>query len=226
MTVVQLPVSATQAVVGGILGIGIVQHQVNLGGLTKIMACWVGTPTGAALISALSYFALSALFRLFRLNFLTYDKVMRIMLLVAGAYGAYALGANNVAIVTGVFYKAAIVSPLQALLIGGLSIGLGAMTYSKNVMLTIGRKIVPMDAFTAFVAVFAAALTVNIYAWVGVPVPYSQAIVGAVVGIGLLKKMHTVSTKTLTKIAVGWAVTPVMSAVLSVSLMLLSRNWS
>ena len=185
----------------------------------------IGAATGAALIAASLYPLLSDFFRRLRLHFLDYDRILRALLLVVGAYGAYALGANNVANVTGVFYKAAIISPLQALLIGGLSIGLGAITYSKNVMLTVGRKIIPMDAFTAFVTVFASAITVHIYSWIGVPVSSSQAIVGAVVGVGFLKGMRMVSAGTVTKIVIGWAVTPVMSAVISVLLVFLSKSW-
>ena len=225
MTILRIPVSASQAVVGGIIGIGITQGEMNLAGLTKVVICWVGAPIGAALIAASLYPLLSDFFRRLRLHFLDYDRILRALLLVVGAYGAYALGANNVANVTGVFYKAAIISPLQALLIGGLSIGLGAITYSKNVMLTVGRKIIPMDAFTAFVTVFASAITVHIYSWIGVPVSSSQAIVGAVVGVGFLKGLRMVSAGTVTKIVIGWVVTPVMSAVISVLLVFLSKSW-
>ncbi|NOZ64216.1 MAG: inorganic phosphate transporter [Caldiserica bacterium] len=215
MTIVQLPVSTSQAVVGGIVGIGLLQGKLELQSLTKVVLCWIGTPTGAALIAVILYFTLSKLFSKFHLHFLTYDRLMRTLLILAGAYGAYALGANNVANVTGVFFQAKTITAFQALLIGGLSIGLGAITYSKKVMITVGRRIIPLDAFSAFVAVLAEAITVHIYSIVGVPVSTSQAVVGAVVGIGLLKGMRMISKMTVIKITIGWFLTPALGGGLS-----------
>jgi len=215
MTFAQLPVSTSQAVVGGILGIGILQGKIEFHSLTKVVLCWLGTPTGAALIAFLLYFTLSKFLRQFHLHFLTYDKLMRRLLIIAGAYGAYALGANNVANVTGVFFQAKTITAFQALFIGGLSIGLGAITYSRKVMITVGRRIIPLDAFSAFIAVLAEAITVHIYAMVGVPVSTSQAIVGAVVGIGIFKGIRVISKNTIIKIIIGWFLTPALGATLS-----------
>jgi len=215
MTIVQLPVSTSQAVVGGIIGIGMLQGKLELHGLTKVVLCWIGTPIGAALIAIILYSTLAKLFRQLHLHFLTYDRLMRILLIIAGAYGAYALGANNVANVTGVFFQANTITAFQALLIGGISIGLGAITYSKKVMITVGRRIIPLDAFSAFVAVLAEAITVHIYSIVGVPVSTSQAVVGAVVGIGMLKGMRMISKITVIKITIGWFLTPALGAGLS-----------
>jgi len=224
MTIVSIPVSASQAVVGAILGIGILQKQVEFSSLTKVVICWIGTPVGACIISFVLYFFLAKIFRRLHLHFVTYDRVMRTLLILAGIYGAYALGANNVANVTGVFYQAGMLTtPFQALFIGGASIGFGAITYSKNVMMTVGRKIIPMDAFSAFIAVFSGAITVHIYSIVGVPVSTSQAVVGAVVGIGLLKGMRMVSRKTILKIILGWFLTPVLAAIFCIGITVLMR---
>lgn len=218
LTLLALPVSASQAIVGGILGVGLARGTFSLAGLDKVVLCWVGTPLGAMLGAMILYPILAALVRVLNPHFLTYDALMRALLVLAGVYGAYALGANNVANVTGVFLQAgafdgAPLSPrFLALFLGGASIGLGALTFSRNVMLTVGAKIVPLDAFSAFVVVLSQALTVHAYAIVGVPVSTSQAVVGAVVGIGLLKGMRTISGRTITLILAGWLVTPVLGA--------------
>lgn len=47
MTVLGLPVSTSQAVVGALIGIGILNQQFNITGLGKIVGCWFGTPVGA-----------------------------------------------------------------------------------------------------------------------------------------------------------------------------------
>ena len=223
MTIAKIPVSTSQAVVGGIIGIGILQRKVDFHSLTKVVICWIGTPIGAALISFILYFLLAKLFRKFHFHFITYDKLIRTLLVLSGIYGAYALGANNVANVTGVFYKAGMLNSFQTLLVGGLSIGFGAITYSKNVMITVGRKIIPLDAFSAFVSVLSSAITVHIYSLIGVPVSTSQAIVGAVVGIGILKGMRMISRKTVSKIVIGWFLTPFLGTLFSVGFLSLIK---
>ncbi len=210
MSFLKLPVSSSQAVVGAIMGIGVINRQMEAMGLMKIFICWITTPVGSALTAVILYIVLSRILHKQALHFLTYDRLMRNLLILAGIYGAYSLGANNVANVTGVFYQAGVMDVNQALLIGGISIALGALTCRKGVIFTVGRRIIPVDAFSALIAVLAHSVVLHIYARIGVPVSSSQAIVGAVIGIGLLKGVKTVNKKTVLKILSGWFFTPVM----------------
>ena len=111
--------------------------------------------------------------------------------------------------------------PLRASLIGGLSIALGVLTYSKKVMMTVGKGIVPLDPFSAFVVVLAEAITLHIFTQIGVPVSSSQAVVGAVVGVGLVGDLRTVRVKVLLKISAGWLMTPISAGLISVGLLYL-----
>ncbi|MBU1078705.1 MAG: inorganic phosphate transporter family protein [Spirochaetes bacterium] len=218
MTAFKLPVSTSQAVVGAIIGIGISNSQFNFQGLTKVVLCWVGTPFGAILIAILLYFLLSNILNRLNLSLVSLDFILRTGLVLGGAYGAYALGANNVANVTGVFANTIGLSPHLLAIIGAVSISIGVITYSKNVMYTIGKKLVPLDAFSALVAILAEAVTVHIYAKIGVPVSTSQAIIGAVIGIGIIKGMRTINIKTLFSIMIGWVSTPLISGIISFAL--------
>jgi PiT family inorganic phosphate transporter len=136
-------------------------------------------------------------------------------IIVAGCYGAYTLGANNVANVTGIYVGSGVLAAEAAALIGGLSIALGALTYSRKVMETVGKGIVPLDPFSALVAVLAEALSLHLFTQIGVPVSSSQAIVGAVVGVGLVGDVQTVSVKMLARIGIGWIMTPVAGGALA-----------
>jgi len=221
MTLLKLPVSTSQAVVGAILAVGlsIPGNEVKWSILSKIVICWVGTPTGAALIAAVLYPTLGWLFDRIPMNIVSRSIVLKAALLISGSYGAYALGANNVANVTGVFYGVAGLpgwAPPELLLalVGGTSIALGTLTLSRNVMLTVGRRLVQLGAFSAWIAVLAQAITVHVYAYVGVPVSSSQAIVGAVLGIGIAKSARTIHPGTLVRIVLGWVLTPLIAGVL------------
>ena len=208
MTLLKLPISTSQAVVGAILGVSVAtKSSVEWGGLVKIVVCWIATPIGGFIFSVLFYHLFINLFKLLRTDVVQSDGLLRAGLILAGCYGAYALGANNVANVTGVF-AGNLLTVQQAVWIGGLSIAVGVMTFSKNVMLTVGKGIVQLDAFSAFVTVIAHAVTVHIFAIIGVPVSTSQAIVGAVIGIGLIKNIEAINISGVLRIFSGWIFTP------------------
>ena len=218
MTYLNLPVSTSQAMVGAIIGIGIVIGHVDLSKLPKVFACWVGTPVGCVIATLILYPLLSKLLAKLKLNIFQQDSVLRIGLIVVGCYGAYSLGANNVANVTGIYIETGLLNIPQALIIGSLSICLGAITYSKRVMQTVGEKLVKLDPFSAFVAVLSMSIILNIYAIVGVPVSSSQAIVGGVLGIGFVKGVKTINLKTLTNIVIGWITTPLIAMMVSMAM--------
>jgi inorganic phosphate transporter, PiT family len=218
MTFLGLPVSTSQSVVGSILGIGILNNQLNMAGLGKVVACWVGTPIGAAIISVLLYYWLGRLYNRAELTLFQSDVLIRILMIIAGSYGAYVLGANNVANVTAVFVGAGLISIFYAALIGGLSIAMGILTYSKPVMETVGKKLVRLDPFSALIVVLSLALTVHFYTLVGVPVSTSQAVIGGVLGIGLVKGVNTVSRLTLRNILLAWLLTPVVACFFSITI--------
>jgi PiT family inorganic phosphate transporter len=218
MTLLRIPSSTSQAVVGSIIGVGFFSAGLQLGGLTKVVLCWVGTPVGGLVVAMLLYRLLGWLLNAINLSIYGHDRAMRLGLIIAGSYGAYALGANNVANVTGVYVSAGLLNTGQAVLVGSAAIAFGVITYSKPVMSTVGRKIVRLDAFSALVVVLAEAITVHAYAWVGVPVSTSQAVVGAVIGVGLVKQASSVKASVVGRIMLGWLVTPVIAALVSVLL--------
>ena len=73
----------------------------------------------------------------------------------------------------------------------------------------------PLDAFTAFVAVTSMSVTVHIFAVVGVPVSTSQGIIGAILGIGLVQGCPSIRFNKFGKIAFGWLLTPIIALILS-----------
>ena len=214
MTRMKLPVSATQAVMGAIVGMGffIDPGKIEWFGVWRMVLCWLGTPTFSAILAFFFYPIFAWLLVRLRLNIIARSTFLKMALVVTGCYGAYALGANNVGNVTGVYYQAGILDNVVILtLIGGASISLGVITYSRNVMFTVGSRLVQLDAFSALVAVWAMAVTVHIYAKIGVPVSASQAIVGAVLGIGLYKGVKTINRRMVFNILFAWLNTPLIA---------------
>jgi PiT family inorganic phosphate transporter len=85
-------------------------------------------------------------------------------------------------------------------------------------METVGRKLVRLDPFSALVVVLAEAVTVHFYTFIGVPVSTSQAVIGAVLGVGVVKGINTVSRRTLVNILIGWFLTPAISCFIAIAL--------
>ena len=219
MTRIGIPVSTSQAVIGAILGIGLYLNKPQWGGLGKVVICWVATPIGACGIAMILYFLLGFALNRSRISMLTRDNLIWGALVVVGIYGSYALGANNVANVTGVYYVTGqFDSPRTLALIGGIFMALGVVTYSREVMMTVGARLVQLDAYAALVATSAEAMTVHVFAWLGVPVSTSQAIVGALVGVGLMRGAQLIRGQMLSNIAIAWVLSPVSAAVVSAGL--------
>jgi len=223
MTLVGLPVSTSQAVVGTILAIGVLNRHLDYGGLSKVVACWFGTPLGGMVAAVGLYKLLAYLYNRLPLDLFQSDILLRGALILAGSYAAYALGANNVANVTAVFVGAGRLDFFSAALLGGISIGLGILTFSRRVMETVGRRLVRLDPFSALIVVLAEGLTVHFYTLVGVPVSTSQAVVGAVLGVGLVKGIKTVSLKTLTQIVLAWFLTPAIACAMALAIYFISN---
>ncbi len=221
MTYFGLPVSTSQAIVGGIVGIGLLTGKVNWMVLVKIVICWIATPIGALIIGFILYKILAPLFSKIK-SITLQNRILIITAWIAGAYGAYSLGANNVANVTGAFVGV-LLSVNSAALIGGLAIAFGILTYSKKVMLTVGKRIIELDYFSSLISILAEALTVWIFAIIGVPVSTSQAVVGGVLGAGLARGTNLANKRMLIRIFLGWVQTPVISGVVSIVLYLIFK---
>jgi len=242
MTRSGLPVSTSQAIVGAIIGWNLFSNAVtDTQALSKILLTWVACPLLAGFI-AVPLFKLTELcLNKARLHLLRLDAYTRVALIGAGAFGAYSLGANNIANVMGVFVPVSpftdfsltdqitLTSVQQLFLLGSIAIAVGVFTYSKRVMLTVGNELMPMSPIAAWVVVVSHSIVLFLFASQGlehtlaeaglptiplVPVSSSQAVIGAVIGIGLLKGGRNVRWGVLVQIGTGWVITPFLSAAL------------
>lgn len=223
VTYLAIPASASQAIIGAIIGAGILSGTADFSKLYKIVVCWIVTPVSGIVFGYLSYRVISHILNKTAVGIIRRNMLYFTGIITAGCYGAYSLGANNVANVTGVYVGSGILSAGNASLIGGLSIALGVLTYSRKVMMTVGRGIVPLDPFSALVVVLAEALTLHLFTQIGVPVSSSQAVVGAVVGVGMVGNLRTVSPVMIAKIAGGWVLTPLLSGLVACLFILFYR---
>jgi|TARA_B110000263_G_scaffold143652_1_gene124635 PiT family inorganic phosphate transporter len=252
MTRFGLPVSTTQAIVGAIVGWNIYTgSSTNTKILITILSTWILCPIIAGLIAMFFYVLAKKFIHSSKLHILRLDAYTRAALILAGAFGAYSLGANNIANVMGVFVP---ISPFtdinvmnififsskeQLFLLGGIAIAIGVFTYSRRVMFTVGNDLSKMSPVAAFIVVISHSIVLFLFASQGisnflqsinlpsiplVPVSSSQAVVGAVIGIGLLKGGKEVRWSVAGKISLGWVTLPVIAALMSFMILFILQN--
>jgi PiT family inorganic phosphate transporter len=97
--------------------------------------------------------------------------------------------------------------PLWILILGGGGIVFGLAIWGKNVIATIGENIIPLQPSSGFCAEIATATTILLASRLGIPVSTSHALVGGVVGIGLIQNWRNVRFQTVRSIALAWVIT-------------------
>ncbi len=238
-----LAVSTSQAIVGAIVGWNLFSGTpTDTGTLYRIMSTWVFAPFLGGLLAVALYLPARRFLNRTRIHLLRLDSYTRAALLAAGAFGAYSLGMNNIANVMGVFLHDSPFRDLylgagltftgiqQLFLLGGAAMALGVLTYSRKVMMTVGSGIYALSPVTAFIVVLASSLVLFVFGSQGlqslllslglpalplVPVSQSQAVVGAVTGIGLARGGGNINFRLLGKIGLGWVATPAAAALLA-----------
>src|SRR5512137_2004575 len=128
LTILAIPASCSQAIIGAVIGAGILSSTADFSKLYKIVACWVFTPICALFTAYLLHRILGFVVNKTITSLTKRSLLYSAGIIVVGCYGAYTLGANNVANVTGIYVGSGVLSADLAALIGGLSIALGVLT--------------------------------------------------------------------------------------------------
>lgn len=243
MTRMKLPVSTSQAVIGGIIGWNIFTGSpTDLTSLSKIVSSWVLSPIIAGVFGYLLFFLLKRTVLKWKIHLLELDQYTRTGLIVVGALASYSLGANNIANVMGMFASAPLfqeysvggivsISGVQQLFfLGGVAIAIGFLTYGKRVMETVGNDLYKISPLTGFIVVLAEFLVLTLFTSETieaillrsnlpsiplVPLSTTQAFIGAILGVGLAKDPHSINFKVLGKIGLGWIVAPVSAGLIT-----------
>ena len=252
MTKLRLPVSTSQAIVGSIIGWNMFSGSItDTNSLTKIVSTWVLCPVLAAAFAILLFYAFRGVMDKMNVHLLKMDFYTRIALVLVGAFGAYSLGANNIANVMGVFVPVVPFEPISVygfftlnsaqilFFIGSLAIGLGIFTYSYKVMDTVGGGLLKLSPVAALIVVLSESLVLFLFSSEGletwlishglpsiplVPVSSSQAVVGAIIGIGLAKGGRGIRFSVLGEIAAGWVSTPIAAGIITFISLFIFQN--
>ncbi len=155
------------------------------------------------------------------------EKVFAVLMVVTACAMAFAHGSNDVANAVGPLAavisisfsgevgQEAVVSP-WVLVLGGTGIVIGLATYGHKVIHTVGSKITHLTPSRGFCAGIAAAATIVMASGTGLPISTTHTLVGAVLGVGLVRGMTAINLRVVGTIFVSWFVTVPAGALLSI----------
>jgi len=210
----KMPISTSHSIVGAVAGSGLaIGAAVKWKVLLDIFICWIFTPLGSAVLGYIFYRVFKNIF--YRIIPRKYIRIsMSGLIIISGCYVAYSWGANDVANATGVIVGARILTPNTSIILGGLAIVLGIMTWGYKVIETIGSEITHLLPIMAFSVQLASAINVHIYTVFGIPVSTSHSIVGAIFGVGLVRGIRVLNIRIMREIIICWLATPFVSGII------------
>jgi PiT family inorganic phosphate transporter len=164
------------------------------------------------------------------------EKVFAVLMVFTACAMAFAHGSNDVANAIGpvaaiysvvsssgeIAAKAAV--PTWILLIGGLGIVVGLVTYGHKVIATVGTGITQLTPSRGFAATLAAATTVVVASGTGLPISTTHTLVGAILGVGLAVGRESLNYRQIGAIFMSWLVTLPAGAALSIFFFFIFRE--
>ncbi len=158
------------------------------------------------------------------------EKIMGKFQVMSACFVAFAHGSNDVG--NAIAPLAAIVYimntnavpvkeldiPLWILILGGLGIVAGLAVQGKQVIATVGENIITLVPSTGFCAEIATATTILLASKIGLPVSTSHALVGSVIGIGLMSANQKVRWSTIKSVVLAWVITLPVAAILGATI--------
>lgn len=147
------------------------------------------------------------------------EKVFAVLMIVTACAMAFAHGSNDVANAVGpiaavvgivgsggeIASKSAL--PVWVLLLGGVGIVIGLVTYGHRVIATIGTNITELTPSRGFAATLAAATTVVVASGTGMPISTTHTLVGGVLGVGLARGIGALNMRIIRTIFMSWVIT-------------------
>ncbi|KAL9656695.1 hypothetical protein ABK040_002963 [Willaertia magna] len=159
------------------------------------------------------------------------DSLYRGLMVFCAALTSFSHGANDVSNAIGPYsaiysvYSAAHLQidefvPIWILFLGAVGIVVGLATFGHRVIKTVGssltkKQLIPSQGFTSQLC---GATFVMVASKFGMPVSTTNALVGAVIGVGMVEDIKGVKWKLLLEVFVGWITTLPISAMLSSAL--------
>jgi PiT family inorganic phosphate transporter len=193
MTFFGLPVSASHALIGGVIGAGVAHlggfDQLNLAGLTKIFVALFTSPVIGIFFG---YMLMKILIKFFcNISPGTLNKHFGRLQVISASFMAFSHGSNDAQKGMGVIF----------------SMGIGTAMGGWRVIKTLGHQMLKLQPVHGFAAETSATAIILGASSVGLPVSTTHVITTCIMGVGATKRLSAVRWGVARKIVLAWIFT-------------------
>jgi PiT family inorganic phosphate transporter len=217
MTFFGLPVSASHALIGGVIGAGVAHlggfDQLNLAGLTKIFVALFTSPVIGIFFG---YMLMKILIKFFcNISPGTLNKHFGRLQVISASFMAFSHGSNDaqkgmgvitLALVSG-GYLSSLDVPFWVILTCAFSMGIGTAMGGWRVIKTLGHQMLKLQPVHGFAAETSATAIILGASSVGLPVSTTHVITTCIMGVGATKRLSAVRWGVARKIVLAWIFT-------------------
>jgi len=216
MTIVGLPVSASHALIGGLVGASVAYGGasiLNIAGLKKIFLSLVISPVFGIIFG---FIFMSVLLKFCgRLPGATINKYFGKLQIISASFMALSHGSNDAQKVMGIItlslvsggYLHSVEVPFWVILICAVAMGLGTALGGWKVIKTMGVSMLKLEPVHGFAAETSATAIILGASQLGLPVSTTHVIATAIMGVGSTKRLTAVRWGIGKKIVNAWIFT-------------------
>ena len=216
MTIIGLPVSASHALIGGLVGASVAYGGasiLNIAGLKKIFLSLVISPVFGIIFG---FIFMSVLLKFCgRLPGATINKYFGKLQIISASFMALSHGSNDAQKVMGIItlslvsggYLHSVEVPFWVILICAVAMGLGTALGGWKVIKTMGVSMLKLEPVHGFAAETSATAIILGASQLGLPVSTTHVIATAIMGVGSTKRLTAVRWGIGKKIVNAWIFT-------------------
>ncbi|MCR6110331.1 inorganic phosphate transporter [Bacillus sp. A301a_S52] len=219
--VIGIPLSTSEVTIGAVVGVGMAFQVLFVNNVLYIISFWVIVPV----VAFIACFIFGKLIQFSEHRFPQlkgegkWKKWLSLLLIITGFTEAFAAGMNNVANAIGPLVGAQLIDGTSGIIMGALFVCLGACFLGGKVLETNGKKITSFSLLQGTAVSGTGGGLVIIASIFGIPVPLTQATTAGIVGVGCAENGFQLWQKdVIKKIIKVWLVSPVLSLVMSYTL--------
>lgn len=224
MTFFGLPVSASHALIGGLVGASISYggiHILNTSGITKILVALIISPIFGL---AIGFIFMTLILKICgRLPVSTINKYFGKLQILSASFMAFGHGSNDAQKVMGIItlslvsggYLSSVEVPFWVILLCALAMGLGTALGGWKVIKTMGVRMLKLEPVHGFAAETSATAIIIGASHLGLPVSTTHVIATAIMGVGATKRLTAVRWGIGKKIVNAWILTLPACAILA-----------
>jgi len=224
MTLAGMPVSASHALIGGLIGGAIAfggYGILNMGGLMKIFTALLTSPIFGIVFG---YLLMKLIIRVFcNVSPGVLNKHFGRLQLISSGFMAFSHGSNDAQKVMGVItlalvsggYLHSVEVPFWVILVCALAMGMGTAMGGWRVIKTLGHQMMKLQPVHGFAAETAATAIILSASHMGLPVSTTHVITTSIMGVGATKRISAVRWGIAKKIVMAWVFTLPMCGILA-----------